>query len=256
MGRFISADTIVPIWNDPQTLNRYSYCRNNPLIYHDPSGHSFWDWIPSTIASGVNYLASAIGYVGCEVAIGIIYVIDKPSAKQAQNGVNDAFKNILKTQTGMLAGGVVSDGIGIGASAVISRATASSSAEVANVVKETGNTAKNAVQDTKALQPYYPPNRGFADAPTKTTLEPGTLIDRHGGTGGTFASPAGTPPYERSLPFGAETRQLNTYEVINPLDVDAGKAASWFNQPGGGTQYDLGRSIQELIDTGYIKPVQ
>ncbi|MGV8074554.1 MAG: hypothetical protein AB2L11_08370 [Syntrophobacteraceae bacterium] len=27
---------------DPQTLNRYSYCRNNPLSYTDPSGHSFF----------------------------------------------------------------------------------------------------------------------------------------------------------------------------------------------------------------------
>jgi len=26
---------------DPQTLNRYTYCRNNPIIYSDPSGHIF-----------------------------------------------------------------------------------------------------------------------------------------------------------------------------------------------------------------------
>jgi len=30
----------VPDYTDPQSLNRYSYCRNNPLIYVDPSGHS------------------------------------------------------------------------------------------------------------------------------------------------------------------------------------------------------------------------
>src|SRR5262249_6900449 len=24
---------------DPQSLNRYTYCRNNPIIYSDPSGH-------------------------------------------------------------------------------------------------------------------------------------------------------------------------------------------------------------------------
>ncbi|MGD9367967.1 MAG: FG-GAP-like repeat-containing protein, partial [Desulfobacteraceae bacterium] len=38
MGRFITADTVVPDWTDPQSLNRYAYCRNNPLIYVDPSG--------------------------------------------------------------------------------------------------------------------------------------------------------------------------------------------------------------------------
>jgi len=39
IGRFISADTIVPYPLNPQSLNRYSYCRNNPMIYVDPSGH-------------------------------------------------------------------------------------------------------------------------------------------------------------------------------------------------------------------------
>jgi RHS repeat-associated protein len=39
IGRFISPDTIVPDTYNPQSLNRYSYCLNNPLIYVDPSGH-------------------------------------------------------------------------------------------------------------------------------------------------------------------------------------------------------------------------
>ncbi len=39
IGRFISPDTIVPEPFNPQSLNRYSYCLNNPLRYVDPSGH-------------------------------------------------------------------------------------------------------------------------------------------------------------------------------------------------------------------------
>ena len=39
IGRFISADTVVPDPLNPQSLNRYSYCLNNPLKYNDPSGH-------------------------------------------------------------------------------------------------------------------------------------------------------------------------------------------------------------------------
>jgi RHS repeat-associated protein len=39
IGRFITPDTIVPSPYNPQSLNRYSYCLNNPLIYTDPSGH-------------------------------------------------------------------------------------------------------------------------------------------------------------------------------------------------------------------------
>ncbi|MBU0707298.1 RHS repeat-associated core domain-containing protein, partial [Patescibacteria group bacterium] len=33
LGRFISPDSIVQAPYDPQTLNRYSYCRNNPVKY-------------------------------------------------------------------------------------------------------------------------------------------------------------------------------------------------------------------------------
>ena len=38
IGRFISADTIVQSFTNPQALNRYSYVFNNPLRYTDPSG--------------------------------------------------------------------------------------------------------------------------------------------------------------------------------------------------------------------------
>src|SRR6188474_516041 len=39
LGRFLSADTIVPGYANPQNLNRYSYVLNNPLRYTDPTGH-------------------------------------------------------------------------------------------------------------------------------------------------------------------------------------------------------------------------
>ena len=39
VGRFLSADTIVPSPTRPQLLNRYSYVENRPLSLVDPSGH-------------------------------------------------------------------------------------------------------------------------------------------------------------------------------------------------------------------------
>ena len=39
LGRFLSADTIVPGYANPQNLNRYSYVGNSPLNCTDPSGH-------------------------------------------------------------------------------------------------------------------------------------------------------------------------------------------------------------------------
>jgi RHS repeat-associated protein len=39
IGRFISADSLVPDSQNPQSFNRYSYGYNNPVKYTDPSGH-------------------------------------------------------------------------------------------------------------------------------------------------------------------------------------------------------------------------
>lgn len=39
LGRFISADTLVPDPANPQGYNRYSYVENRPLNLFDPSGH-------------------------------------------------------------------------------------------------------------------------------------------------------------------------------------------------------------------------
>ena len=41
VGRFASADSIVPFVSNPQTLNRFSYCIGNPLVLTDPTGHYF-----------------------------------------------------------------------------------------------------------------------------------------------------------------------------------------------------------------------
>ena len=45
LGRFIQPDPTIPDPTDSQSLNRYSYCRNNPLNETDPSG--FTDGDPS-----------------------------------------------------------------------------------------------------------------------------------------------------------------------------------------------------------------
>ena len=48
INRFLSADTIVPGYANPQALNRYSYTFNSPLNYIDPSGHDPW-WCDSNL---------------------------------------------------------------------------------------------------------------------------------------------------------------------------------------------------------------
>lgn len=42
LGRFIQPDIYLQNPSDPQSFNRYSYVRNNPVNLVDPSGYSFW----------------------------------------------------------------------------------------------------------------------------------------------------------------------------------------------------------------------
>ena len=53
IGRFISADTIVPNFADPQSLNRYSYVENNPLRYIDPTGHFKFETFMKAFVTGL-----------------------------------------------------------------------------------------------------------------------------------------------------------------------------------------------------------
>ena len=39
-ARFLTEDTYRGSYRDPLSLNRYTYCHNNPLIYWDPTGHA------------------------------------------------------------------------------------------------------------------------------------------------------------------------------------------------------------------------
>ncbi|MGB9873121.1 MAG: RHS repeat domain-containing protein, partial [Anaerolineae bacterium] len=51
LGRFISADVLVPNPAAPQLLNRYAYVRNSPLVYVDERGHV--PLVPLLIAGGL-----------------------------------------------------------------------------------------------------------------------------------------------------------------------------------------------------------
>ncbi len=60
IGRFISADPIVPDPANPQALNRYTYTINNPLRYVDPSGYDFWSDLWKGIKRNWAYITAAV----------------------------------------------------------------------------------------------------------------------------------------------------------------------------------------------------
>ncbi|MCK9614270.1 MAG: hypothetical protein M0R48_02055 [Candidatus Omnitrophica bacterium] len=75
IGRFITADTITQAPFNPQTLNRYSYCGNNPINYIDPTGHWFWFAIAAVFigaASGAAISAITGGDIGAGAICGAI----------------------------------------------------------------------------------------------------------------------------------------------------------------------------------------
>lgn len=45
VGRFCSADPVSGQSDDPQTWNRYTYARNDPIDFTDPSGQHWWNWL-------------------------------------------------------------------------------------------------------------------------------------------------------------------------------------------------------------------
>ena len=61
LGRFLSADTIVPNPGSSQSLNRYSYVENSPLSYIDVDGHVAY---PITIRSFAPFKEFGFGFHG------------------------------------------------------------------------------------------------------------------------------------------------------------------------------------------------
>lgn len=89
----------------------------------------------------------------------------------------------------------------------------------------------------------------------------GRKLDRFGSERGNFLAPLGAPYIERSLPPANLNhpedmdRPYNyyVYEVTQPLEVLMGPVASWFEQPGMGTQFMTSKSVEDLIEEGYLR---
>ncbi|MFH0862130.1 MAG: RHS repeat-associated core domain-containing protein [Candidatus Altiarchaeota archaeon] len=60
LKRWTQPDTIIPNPYDPQSLNRYSYVKNNPEKYIDPTGH--FAFLPIVAAMGIGFIAGVASY--------------------------------------------------------------------------------------------------------------------------------------------------------------------------------------------------
>ena len=80
MGRFIQADSIIPVAGDSKSFDRYSYVNYNPIKYNDPTGHF------------INFVLGAIG--------GAIYGYGSQVVNNFKQGMNvsDAFTKNINTE--------------------------------------------------------------------------------------------------------------------------------------------------------------
>jgi RHS repeat-associated protein len=90
MGRFMSPDwsaEVEPVpyakLDDPQSLNLYSYMRNNPLKGTDPDGHS-----PDWWQKFVNWMAGNGSYTDAELAQHRQWLMDHAKDKKSKDAVN------------------------------------------------------------------------------------------------------------------------------------------------------------------------
>ena len=105
LGRFLSADSIVPGAGNPQAFDRYAYANNNPLNYTDDSGHFAW-----FVSGGIG--AAIGGIVG-----GVVYSVC--------NHDNFSTSGLLTAMgAGAIAGGLIGSGVGLLAAPATSAALA------------------------------------------------------------------------------------------------------------------------------------
>lgn len=119
IGRFISSDTIVPDFANPQSLNRYSYCINNPLKYNDPTGH-FWDWLIdwASIAFDIrevrnNPSGQNIGFLIADIALAIVPFVPA-GVGPAVKGINKVSKIIGKGEKVVKGADKLVEGVEVG----------------------------------------------------------------------------------------------------------------------------------------------
>lgn len=95
IARFLQEDTYAGDPNDPLSLNLYTYCSNNPIIYYDPTGH-FWKEVGEffkPVVSGAKKTADAIvSFSGSFIARTFDTLVYKPTYTVSKNlGVAETY---------------------------------------------------------------------------------------------------------------------------------------------------------------------
>ncbi|MDY7078092.1 MAG: RHS repeat-associated core domain-containing protein [Chloroflexota bacterium] len=178
LGRFISADTIVPEPGNPQDLNRYTYVRNNPLLYTDPAGH-FINIGAAAIGAAVGGVIGAATSAGPQMIQNIregqpLTANIDPSqvAKDAAIGAAVGAVGGLTFGAGLAAGGAIAGAIGV-SSASGAAATAIGVTTVAASGAAAGQTSRatsNVLYGRGVTEGLFQPKDMLLDAAFSATI--------------------------------------------------------------------------------------
>lgn len=104
IARFITPDIFIQNPFDPQSLNRYTYARNNPVFYVDPTGHFWFFAFVAAIFKAASAYAIAHPIIASAVMGGFL------------GGVNSAISgtNVLQGMGIGILSGVIGGGVGLG----------------------------------------------------------------------------------------------------------------------------------------------
>ncbi|HMZ97187.1 MAG: FG-GAP-like repeat-containing protein [Nitrospira sp.] len=106
LGRFLSADTLVPNPLDPQSLNRYSYVHNNPFKYTDPTGH-FKINVGKFLRRSLGDLGTGIAGVLGQTLGNALYWSGNPILGSLVQGLGTAMLTQSKSGRYVLAGEII-----------------------------------------------------------------------------------------------------------------------------------------------------
>ncbi len=79
------------------------------------------------------------------------------------------------------------------------------------------------------------------------------MIDRFGSENGRFFRPRGECYAGRAVPYVCSRVVYTVDRVVRALQVQACKAAPWFNEPGGAVQYQTEEPAAKLRETVFIE---
>jgi len=74
VGRFLSPDNNIQSPYNVQNYNRYSYCLNNPLMYTDPSGYTWFTQFGNWLGNDGRFVANTAVTIGVTVGVTAICV--------------------------------------------------------------------------------------------------------------------------------------------------------------------------------------